>query len=56
MFRIGDKVRIKVSGVGFRKGKIVDTGLNSFWVEYNSERYLVARVFLERWNKESEVK
>lgn len=51
MFKIGEKVRIKVNGVGFRKGQIARAGLNSFWVEYNGNLYLIATRNLLKWNE-----
>lgn len=47
---VGDKVRIKIDGVGYRRGTIVAPGLNSFWVEYNGNKYLIATRFLVMWN------
>lgn len=49
-FKAGDKVRIKVSGIGYRKGTIVSEALNSFWVEYKGNKYLIATRFLTEWN------
>lgn len=50
MFSIGEMVRIKINGVGYRKGQIVRAGLNSFWVEYKGELYLIATSHLMNWN------
>lgn len=51
MFKVGDKVRVKIIDVGYRTGIITRPALNSFWVLYNGEEYLVAVKFLNKWRK-----
>ena len=49
MYKVGDKVRVKINGIGYRTGTITRPALNSFWVLYNGEEYLVAVKFLNEW-------
>ena len=51
MYKVGDKVRVKINGIGYRTGIITRPALNSFWVLYNGEEYLVAVKFLNEWRK-----
>lgn len=51
MFKEGQKVRVYINGVGYRTAQIVRPALNSFWVEYNGELYLIQTRFLIEWNE-----
>ena len=51
MFNIGDKVKVFINDIGYRRCEIVGTGLNSFWIEHKGKRYLIATKILAKWNR-----
>ncbi len=51
MYTIGDKVRVRIQGIGYRTAVITRQGLNSYWVRYNGNEYLVSIKSLNEWRK-----
>ncbi len=51
MYTIGDKVRVRIQGIGYRVAVITRQGLNSYWVRYNGNEYLVSIKSLNEWRK-----
>ena len=51
MYKVGDRVRVKINGIGYRTGIITRPALNSFWVRYNGNEYLVSIKSLNEWRK-----
>lgn len=52
MYAIGDNVRVRISGIGYRVAVITRPALNSYWVRYNGNEYLISVKFLDKWRKE----
>ena len=50
-FEPGDRVRVRINGIGYRTAVITRQALNSYWVRYNGNEYLISTKFLDKWRK-----